>query len=289
MSHQFINFAEGWGVEITDLDTSGKLRRCGSTEHPRSKNGSYLFDGERGGVKAWDGDCEWHWWDNPDKQAPTQAERDTWARRKLEREEAQQRLWNASARRSKALMDTCTLKEHNYLHRKGLGEIKGLVLPSDELFVPMYDFVTGDICGSQTIFWKEMEWHKKYMYGSKPAGAALRLGPAKNTEVVLCEGYATGLSIDAALQAMHLKASVLVCFNDSNLINIAKHAPKGDRWYVIADHDKSGAGESAAQATGLNYAMPETEGWDANDLHQKQGLMPLRSLIMKARRLKGTV
>ena len=104
---------------------------------------------------------------------------------------------------------------------------------------------------------------------------------------MLCEGYATGLSIDRALQQMRLRATVLVCFNDSNMINIAK-LTKGARRYVFADNDKSGAGERAAVATGLNYCMSPVEGEDANDLHKRSGLMPLCNLIMTARKLRET-
>ena len=47
MSQAFIAFARAHGVEIdaSKLDDSGKLRRCGTTDHPRSKNGAYVWDG----------------------------------------------------------------------------------------------------------------------------------------------------------------------------------------------------------------------------------------------------
>lgn len=41
--------------------------------------------------------------------------------------------------------------------------------------------------------------------------------------------------------------------------------------FVVADHDKSGVGEKAAQATRLPYFMPEKQGEDINDLHQSIG------------------
>ena len=42
-------------------------------------------------------------------------------------------------------------------------------------------------------------------------------------------------------------------------------------------------GQRAAIATGLPWAMPETAGMDANDLHQKSGLMAVCALVMRAR------
>lgn len=287
MSYQFIHFAENWGVVITSLDDAGRIRRCGTTQHPHSKNGSYFFDGERGWVQAWDGDCELHWWDNPNRQEPTIEEQIEWAKRRARREEEQRVLWSSAKRKATDLLASCKLQEHNYLHRKGFRDTKGLVTPDDELFIPMRSFTDGEICGGQLIYWKEAErvFEKKYLYGSQPKGAALRIGPDDAKELVLCEGYATGLSINLALSQMRLRASVLVCFNDSNLINIASYV-KGMRSYVFADHDKSGAGESAAQATGLNYCMSPVEGEDANDMHTRTGLMSVCNLIFKARTLK---
>ena len=49
--------------------------------------------------------------------------------------------------------------------------------------------------------------------------------------------------------------------------------------------DASTGGERAAQATGLPYCMSETEGFDANDEHKKNGLMAVSKLLMAVRRM----
>lgn len=282
----FVTFARAHGVDIQDLWPSERIKRCPTVDNPKKKNGAYFYDGTRGWVQAWDGDCEIHWWDDPSRAEPTQAERDEWARKKKLREEQQERMWGAAARKSQRLMDTAKLAEHDYLHRKGLGDLKGLVLPTGELFVPMRSLATGDLTGCQTIFW-DMEgrtWVKKMMYGTRAKGAALRIGPRVATEICLCEGYATGLSISKAFGQMRLPGTVLVCFNTGNMIEIARHLG-GHRAYVFADHDANGAGAKAAQATGLPYIMSPVEGEDANDLHVRAGLMPVCNLIMHARSL----
>ena len=51
--------------------------------------------------------------------------------------------------------------------------------------------------------------------------------------------------------------------------------------HVMADHDASGAGEHAAAATGLPYAMPADEGMDANDVHGRDGLEAVVELVMR--------
>jgi len=97
----------------------------------------------------------------------------------------------------------------------------------------------------------------------------------------LCEGCATGLSIYEALRLLRLDASVLVCFSDRNMTNVSGLV--SGRRFVFADNDKSGAGLKAAIDTGLPYCMADTEGWDANDLHGRSGLMAVCKKIMEAR------
>ncbi len=81
---------------------------------------------------------------------------------------------------------------------------------------------------------------------------------------------------------MRLNAAVLVCFSDSNMVLVAAQITKGRR-YVFADHDKSGAGERAAQATGLPYCMSPVLGEDANDMHVRAGLLAVCGLLMRVR------
>lgn len=302
MSQAFIAFAHAHGVEIdaSRLDDSGKLRRCGTTEHPRSKNGAYLWDGRGGFVWAWDGEGRAIAFNDPHARPLTEAEqmrRDS--KRQIVRDE--QAILNSKASEWAArLLTLAKPSEHDYLYRKGFKTAQGLVLPDGELFIPMRDVRSNELIGAQIVKWlpEELRWEKKYLYGMRSRGACLRLGPARAQEQVLCEGYATGLSIEAAARQMKLNASVLVCFSDHNLRIVAERTT--GRRYVIADHDpiqtdpekaKQNPGEQgkrAAIATGLGWAMPDTVGHDANDLHVAQGLMAVCALLMKARMAEPT-
>ena len=51
--------------------------------------------------------------------------------------------------------------------------------------------------------------------------------------------------------------------------------------FVFADNDESKTGEKSAISTGLAWIMPDTVGWDANDLHLKKGLFALVAKIME--------
>jgi len=279
----FIQFAASHGVLIQHLDDSGRIRRCPTEEHPRSDNGAYMFDGRRGWVMAWDGIAEAQWFDDPNARPWTDAEKKAWAEKRRAAERMTQRRRQNAVREAEKLIATASVSEHNYLHFKGLPEARGLVLPDNRLIVPMRS-LGGDLRGVQSIYWDydDRKWIKKMIFGMAASGAVFRIGSARATETILCEGYATGLSIDMAARQLRLNAAVLICFSDSNMAGVAPSVP--GRKYVFADNDESGAGQRAAEKTGLHWAMSDVVGEDANDLHKRAGLMAVCKKLMEARR-----
>lgn len=203
-------------------------------------------------------------------------------------EERKQRGYREAAQRSMTLIKACSMETHPYLKAKALPETLTLVADG-VLVVPMRNVETNQVQGAQTIEWlpEERRWEKKMVYGMRAKGAVLWLGNRNAKETFLCEGYATGLSIELAARRLRLNASVLVCFSDSNMAHVASMI-KG-RAFVVADNDASGAGERAAKKTGLLYGMSEIVGEDANDLHHRAGLMALCSLLMRIRRLEAAM
>jgi putative DNA primase/helicase len=297
MSYEFIAFARAHGVEIdpSRLDDSGKLRRCATVEHPRSKNGAYVWDGKGGFVWAWDGDGVAIRYQDPRAPAETEADRArARARRQLLMQERVDLRTSAEAKAAK-ILDSARPDTHDYLHRKGFPDATGLVLPGGELFIPMRD-QHQHLVGGQVIKWlpEEMRWEKKYIYGQQSDGAMLRLGPRHPDVTFLVEGYATALSVELACRQMRLRAAVIVTFSAHNLKVVAKLI--GGKRVVIADHDAPQrdpvkarinpgcTGQFAAAATGLPWAAPEYEGMDANDLHVQYGLPALCRLLVGAMR-----
>ena len=63
----FIDFARAHGLEIDPgrLYPSDKIRRCGTVEKPRSGNGAYFYDGQRGWVFDWSGAAQTIWYNDP--------------------------------------------------------------------------------------------------------------------------------------------------------------------------------------------------------------------------------
>lgn len=277
----FITFALAHGVEIGDLYASDRIGRCPTTAHPRSKNGAYWFDGTRGWVQNWEHGDTVQWWNDPLAKPWTEADKAAWAEKRraaaAERLQAQQR----AADRAAELVASAVPGEHGYLRAKGHAEQKGLVLPDGALLVPMREVQSNVLLGAQVIRLEDNRWTKRMLPGMRAKGAVFVLGSRRAPETVLCEGYATGLSLVCALRQLRLNASVMVCFSALNLVHVAGLA--AGRRIVFADHDASKTGEQAAVATGLRWVMSPVEGEDANDLHQRAGLLAVSSLLLRAR------
>lgn len=277
----FHAFARGCGVLIGRLVADGKIHRCGTVDHPKSKNGAWCFDGRRGWAMAWDagedvqwfgGDAEW-----------TEADKAEWKAKQDAARQYQARLHQKAADKARALLDSCCLLRHGYLRFKGFPDERGLVTPDEVLVIPMRVDRTNTLLGAQTIHWdaESRQWVKKMLYGMRAKGAIYRMG-RYGKETVLCEGYATGLSIMAAIQMMRIDASVLVCFSAQNMRHVAAQTP--GRVLIAADNDESKTGERIAAEIGKPWAMPPTVGHDFNDMHMAEGLVPVCRSIMEMRR-----
>jgi putative DNA primase/helicase len=165
---------------------------------------------------------------------------------------------------------------HPYLDRKGFPKALGLVLDG-LLLVPAR--IANRVVSLQEI---ADDGTKKNLPGGRMSGASFTIG--SGFREVLCEGYATGLSIKAALSGLCLPARVTCCFSAANVATLAERRPQA---IVVADNDKPvaqfgglGTGEHYARKTGLPWAMPPEMGTDANDFHISDGLPALQRLLL---------
>lgn len=278
----FISFARAHGVEIDAgrLYPSEKIRRCGTVQKPRSGNGAYFWDGERGWVMDWSGEARVVWYQSDRAKPWTPEEKRLWAQKRASAAVDQERRYRQVAEQAEVTLRLAKSEEHDYLKFKGFKEEKGLVV-EDRLLIPMRNVVTNNLQGYQWIRWvpEERRYEKKMLTGMRAKGAVFRMGSAD--EVWLVEGYATALSLRAALRSVGLPAAVVVCFSAGNMVAVADRI-KGRR-YVFADHDESQTGQKAAEQTGLPWTMADQMGWDANDLHVNRGLFALVGKIMQVR------
>lgn len=279
----FISFARANGVDIDPAKffPSQKIQRCGTLEKPRSGNGAYFWDGQRGWVYDWSGEARTIWYSDPRATPWTAEEKALWAAKRSAAAGEQQKRYQDAASKAVQILKGASLETHQYLRSKGFPDEKGLV-DGDRLLISMRNVSTNRIQGFQSIIWSPLDrkYEKKMMPGMMARNAVFRMGD-KSEESWLVEGYATGLSVRAALKQIKIPASVIVCFSAGNLTKVAEQIP-GQR-YVFADNDSSGTGQQAAEETGLPWTMSDTVGQDANDLHQQMGLFKVVAKIMKCR------
>jgi putative DNA primase/helicase len=289
--NNFIDFARANGLEIdpAKLYAGERIRRCGTSDKPRSANGAYFWDGKRGWVFNWASEARVQWFNDRDAKPWTDDEKRAWQARRQAARNHQDAQQQQAAMRAAELIRSTKPGTHDYLARKGFPDREGMIDPDGALIVPMRNLETNALMGAQRIYWDEPKrlWVKKMLPGMRAKGAILRLGDKTASETFLVEGYSTALSVLAALRSVGLRASVMVCFSSGNLEFIAPQV-KG-QVFVFADNDESGVGEKSAQATGLPYCMSAVVGEDANDLHRRAGLMPVVQLLMDVRRGRSHV
>jgi putative DNA primase/helicase len=218
------------------------------------------------------------WHDESQIDAQTAAKQLEKARAQAREYARQQRQQQARAAETAARMiSEATMSTHPYLARKGFPNLLGLVY-QDKLLVPVRDATDyARIISVQTI---DAHGVKKFLPGGRTRCGVYRIGvaPGHARRTVLCEGYATGLSLHAALQRLPGPHSIIVCFSAGNLETVAEYFPTA---IVAADHDVSKRGEQAALRTGLAWCMPPEVG-DFNDLHLARGIYAVTEVLRMA-------
>lgn len=271
----FLEFAKSYGLTIRHLRT-GKLSRCATIDHPTKRNGSYAFHGDWGWLVNWEtplGTLVWQ-----DKYRARSPEEQADLRRRIKEEKERHakeraRLAEAAAKKAVKILSECALSTHPYLARKGFPKMLGNVLKEEDgelLVIPMY---YGDrLCGCQKI-----GEGKRFLYGQRTLDAYFRIGNGKRK--FICEGAASGYSLQEILASLKIPYSVFVSFSANNAVRLAKTHQDA---FFIADNDESQTGQKAAEASGLPWWMPEPVGFDINDLHVTRGLFECREILRKA-------
>lgn len=247
----FEQFAMGHGLIIKSL-IFDKWVRVPTDDHPRKLNGAYIFDGQRGAVinfAVHDKHIPYKS-DEPYKPDPNAAAK----RQQLE----QDRLKRQQAAKGKAafILGNATKEPHAYLKRKGFDESgwvwKGL------LVVPMR--IKSSLVGCQLI---QEDGSKRFLSGQITKGASLMID--NKGRDILCEGFATGLSVRRALKHLKVRYRIHICFSAGNMLEIAKTVQDP---LVIADNDAMGV--NTAKKIASHYWLGEA-GEDFNDAELRIG------------------
>jgi phage/plasmid primase-like uncharacterized protein len=263
---RFEDFARDHGL-IIDSVIPFRWIATPTVDHPRKKNGRYKFMGDHGFVQNWATMQKVALW-KADKQFHFTPEL---RKQRVEVDQQRQKDADRAAVKAQKILDECLNAPHPYLDRKGFPDEASKIWtihdpnksePVRLLVIPMRR--NRDLVGAQLI---NEEGTKKFLYGQITKGATYNMGAKGIT--LLCEGYATALSIKAAMNAIKLPYAIRVCFSASNLEEVARGISE---CFIVADNDPNGVGEKAARNAGKPYWISPTIGEDFNDYHLRHGL-----------------
>ena len=199
-----------------------------------------------------------------------------------QQKEKQEASHNKAKEKAKDLLNSCEESINNpYLLRKGIkftAKVKG-----ETLIVPIYSDGT-ELTSLQYI---KPDGTKRFLYGGKVKNGCTFINKEfAKKKVVICEGYATGITI---AQNYEQEACVIVAFSAANLKNIATwiHGKiKHNNIIIAADNDKPVSDTASylfGKQVGIHYATeaakvinaqiavpPELGDW--NDIIKKDAL-----------------
>jgi len=274
----FLQFASERGLIIDSL-IYGRWARVPTVDHPQKRNGAYWYGKEFAHCQNWANmeQCE-TWFDGKDR---TPLEQQSIQKRMDDAHKAYAKersvMQQKASEKAKWILSQCELDRHAYLDSKGFGDVMANVWRKPDadpiMVVPM--LYGSNVCGCQLI---SINGDKKFLRGQRTNDAVFCIG--RTGREIICEGYATALSIHTILSAAKIQATIYATFSVGNASRLAKRLPNA---FWIADNDHSGVGQTAADSSGLRWWMPPTVGYDCNDWHQEVGLfkasMELKKVI----------
>jgi putative DNA primase/helicase len=261
---EFLSFCKAHGILIDYVPPVGVWRRFPTDDHPRSKNGAVKYMGDHAFVQNHAIDTEVSIWKS---DSPVSVNRLQVARDIRDAENKKMEMQRKAMRVAAEILKDCRFGKHDYLKAKGFPDEEGNIYVKDGehfLVVPMR--AGRNLVGCQLI---DQAGGKKFLFGQRSSGAEFCFD--NKGMHVLCEGYATALSVRLALKSLKKRYKLHVCFSAGNMKKVAGDL-KPDSGLVVADNDLSGTGERVAKEIGWNYWISDKPGEDANDAHQRMGL-----------------
>ena len=263
----FINFCQSHGILISEHPPFGQWKRYPTEDHPHSRNGAVKYMGDVGFVQNHATSTVVSIWKPDSRASDLPTARDLAIKQKQAEADTKKKQAEA-VRRAVEMLNQSVTQSHPYLVKKGFPEEQGHINfqgGQPILLIPMR--VGGSLVGVQQI---DALGTKRFLYGQRTAGAAFTFDN-KGVNIV-CEGYATALSVRAAMKQLKRRYTLHVCFSAANMVRVAAGLEPG---LVIADNDRSGVGQAAAAEIGWPIWMSDKVNEDANDFHQRVGLFEL--------------
>ena len=266
-----LDFCRIHGVIVDREPPIGVWKRYPTQDKPTHRNGAVKYMGTHAFIQNHATMTEIEVWhaEGDSVMDPNKARKAVEAAARDIREKQQE-----AARKAASILNQCQIGFHPYLKKKGFEDEQGNVWKTDDgllLVIPMR--VGHHLVGCQII---REDGEKKFLFGQRTSGAYFcfdNKGPN-----ILCEGYATALSVRAAMKALKRRYTLYTCFSAGNMKKVAATLPNG---FVVGDCDASRTGQLTAEGIGWPYWMPDTIGMDANDVHMRDGLFKFSQSIGK--------
>lgn len=192
-------------------------------------------------------------------------------------------------------------KDNEYLQRKGIPALDGVRQDQGNLIIPLYN-VDGEMRGFQAI---APDGTKAFAQGIEKGGNFHMIGADLSPkEIVICEGYATGVSLHEATDC-----TVAVAFDSGNLKRVAEKIRErhpNAAITICADNDHAAQRDGKPYNTGLEKAKEaalavqgkvkvplfnkseQEKGYtDFNDLHKSRGLDAVKKQLDTREQNKG--
>jgi putative DNA primase/helicase len=286
----------------TPLDLSGRVRRFGPKKRQwyrlremRTDGGQYVVFGSFGdwrGQESHKVEVDWKGLGQADRDA-LQAQRQAVAAREAAEREAAAKLaamsaaelWASAARQGASA----------YLQRKGVAGEACRYLPDGSIVLPLlrYDKPREEaLHGLQRIF---ADGRKRFTRGFDKPGTALRLGLVEVSEpILICEGYATGLTLRDATSR---RLPVFVAIDAGNLGHVATLVRQlhpespllicaDDDWHTQGNPGRAKALEAARALDNARFTYPMfmlgqrgEKDTDFNDLALRCGVGVVRKQL----------
>lgn len=247
----FEDFARAHGLLIKDLILD-RWVRVGTEDHPRKQNGAYIFDGHKGALINFAVHDRHILFKSEEPFVP---DSNAYAKKLAAKQEHEQRQRKA-AEKAAYIMNNAVKEQHPYLIRKGFVD-KGLVW-KDLLVLPMR--ISQNLVGCQLI---SPNGDKRFLTGQRTKGASLVIDNKGRN--IVCEGFATGMSVRRAMKHLRERYTIHVCFSAGNMVEVANNLRDP---FVVADNDLVGV--ATAKKIAPHYWVGEA-GEDFNDTEQRIG------------------
>jgi len=244
--------------------STGDVTRFSTNGKTHNKDGwLVIFDDSGACFGCWREGTRHTWSDKSKFEAMTDLERNAheYARRMAIKQAELEREKRYNFASSESLIEwqnALVCESHAYLERKGVEACSNLRMAKDgRLIVPVFE--SSDKI--QSLQYIDAEGKKQFKTDGKIKGGFFVIGDI-SLDCYLCEGLATGLTINSATGK-----GVIVAFSASNMPIVYDKLKAGINITVCADNDAGGIGlKYANECKGAKIVCPGIAGMDFNDL-----------------------